>query len=120
MQPDGDVHGPRDQVSPTLKVTKSAQEPRQSNQFPKLPTSLSRWSPKLAHCWPGPQLAKADFGLLRTHLAEAYEAELVELAYLGGGLVVAAVVRRNGGSPDAPPAALLGVRAAATKSSRAA
>jgi hypothetical protein len=49
VQPDGDVHGPRDQVSPTLKVTKSAQEPRQSNQFPKLPTSLSRWSPQLAH-----------------------------------------------------------------------
>ena len=48
VQPDGDVHGPRDQVSPTLKVTKSAQEPRQSNQFPKLPTSLSGWSPQLA------------------------------------------------------------------------
>ena len=48
VQPDGDVHGPRDQVSPTLKVTKSAQEHRQSNQFPKLPTSLSRWSPQLA------------------------------------------------------------------------
>ena len=44
MQPDGDVHGPGDQVSPTLKVAKSAQEPRRSKQFPKLPPSLSRWS----------------------------------------------------------------------------
>ena len=40
VQPDGDVHGPGDQVSPTLKVAKSAQKPRRSKQFPKLPPSL--------------------------------------------------------------------------------
>jgi len=41
VQPDGDVHGPGDQVSPTLKVAKSAQEPRRSKQFPKFAESLT-------------------------------------------------------------------------------
>jgi hypothetical protein len=49
VQPDGDVHGPGDQVSPTLKVAKSAQKPRRSKQFPKLPPSLSRLIARLPH-----------------------------------------------------------------------